>query len=66
MGQYLKIRPRPLPTKSLPIHYHSLIIRSSRLYSLLIDKALLNTLSTNQIIHHSLITLSFEDIGIYT
>jgi hypothetical protein len=34
LGQYLKIRPRPLPTKSFPIHHHSFITLSQTLYNL--------------------------------
>jgi hypothetical protein len=45
-GYYLKIRPRPLPTKSFPIHCHSLIILSSTLYSLVAERASLNKLTT--------------------
>jgi hypothetical protein len=37
-GYYLK-RPRQLPTKSFPIHYHSLITLSSTLYTLVTEKA---------------------------
>jgi hypothetical protein len=34
-----KIRPWPLPTKSFPIHHHSLITLSSTLDSLVTEKA---------------------------
>jgi hypothetical protein len=46
LGEYLQIRPRPIPTKSFPIHHNSLIIRTSTLYSLLTEKASLNKLPT--------------------
>jgi hypothetical protein len=44
---YLKIRPRLLPTKSIPIDHHSLIL-SLTLYSLVTEKESLNKLPTNQ------------------
>jgi hypothetical protein len=45
-GEYLKISSRPLPTKSFPIHHHSLIL-SPTPYSLVTEKASLNKLPTN-------------------
>jgi hypothetical protein len=48
-GQYLKIRTRPLPTKSFPIHHHSFIILSSTLYSLVTEKLSLNKQPTNPV-----------------
>jgi hypothetical protein len=41
----IKIKPRPLPTKSFSVH-HSLITLSWTLYSLVTEKASLNKLST--------------------
>jgi hypothetical protein len=38
-GQYLKISPRPLPTKYFPIRYLSRITLSSMLYSLVTETA---------------------------
>jgi hypothetical protein len=38
-GYCLKIRPLPLPTKSIPIHHHSRITLSSTLYILVAEKA---------------------------
>jgi hypothetical protein len=38
-GKYLKIRPRPLPTKSFPVyHHHLLIALSSTLFILVAEK----------------------------
>jgi hypothetical protein len=47
LGQYLKIRPRPLLTKTFPIYHHSSVTLSSTLYSLRTENVSENKLPTN-------------------
>jgi hypothetical protein len=47
-GQYLKISPRPLPTKSFPIQHHSLVTVSPTLYCLITEKRRKIKLPTNR------------------
>jgi hypothetical protein len=61
-GYYLKIRPRPLPSTSFPIHHNSLITLSSALCSMVTEKSSWNKLRKQHIRKYYL--LSFQNIGL--